>query len=170
MNKENVESVGINPDAYVDNAELAVFLALIDNGTLCQVPEDLYREIIEGYIQRYAVPCDNTVNVWHMRKRVGATYNELTTLMGIDAFLSDGLGLNNPYNFKYPQYAACYGWLDFRAVRVKDVFSEEYAGFDTIIDTSQDLLYFVNPEVYKTYFHENVLHFDPIMKNYKEEE
>jgi hypothetical protein len=64
----------------------------------------------------------------------GAIYAEMERITVNHA----DFGLVEDYDFKYPQHIPCYGWYE---------------------DYNEDKVFLMSPEIYPSYFNENVVHF-----------
>lgn len=117
-----------------ENDELQTFLMLIEQGVLKEVSHEVYSDIIKEHIKRFNIPCETSLNVFHMRKRIGAAYVELKeNAPSVDS----NVGLQEQYRKKYDDFA-CYGWLEL---------------------APGEKQFFINPGIYPTWLKANVLKF-----------
>lgn len=125
------------------NTEYNTFMKLIegDNPVLHKVTPKRYREFINN-IKHKGISVENNLRVYHLRKKIGSVYVELerVPLDEVDHFTQYdmNMGLEPEYVRTYgDDVIACYGWIE-------DLDGKKY--------------YYLNRDLYPTWFNDNVIH------------
>jgi hypothetical protein len=117
------------------NETKITFDSYIQDGTLHEVSKETYSSFIKDHIKKHVVPCENALNVFSMRKRVGALYIELKEISTHNVEFNTGL--YESYEPKYPNEQVGYGWLEDNSIKK----------------------YYLNRKIYPSWFEDNVAHF-----------
>ena len=130
--------MAIQYENMTDDGLLFKFRTLIEDGHLVEVSREVYDDFVAQLMEN-KIPVSNDANIYHMGKRLGALYNEL--LIKQDSFnpYHDMMGNESYYDYKYPDSEADFGWIE-------DI-------------GSGGTFYYLNPDCYPSWFHQNIVHF-----------